>query len=435
MAAMQMSNVNGTKVYALSGGKDVNPLFLTEAKKRALRKDENHRRRVELIQDFTFPTSCKQLTMTADGDHILAIGTYRPLLRCFTTSDMSLKFERGLDAEPVALQSLSDDYGKLVVLGVDRTLEFHAPYGRHHVLRVPRFGRCMTYRWADCDLLIGGAGDEVYRLNLERGSFKAPLTLDFDGCNAMALHSGHPLLATGGGAASVAFFDMRSRSKVAALDVTDSSTSSARSGKQGPGSGIEVTSLSFDSCDNVSLAVGTSDARVVLFDIRSSRPLLTKEHQYGLPIIQADFVSGGRILSADRKIIKFWHRPNAWQSEDDSMGEAHDHPAFSLGAEARGGNNPVESGHGGDGGPAGGAVICNIEPAAHINSIHLVKDARSGNSTGLLMAGGEQEEVASTNMWLYPFVHFRHLFRLATLLLYTLVSCSSYLKNDMTHLQ
>ena len=53
--------VDGVKVYNLTSGKSL-PNFLTDRQKRKLRKTDEYRGRVELIQDFEFPTasSCIQ---------------------------------------------------------------------------------------------------------------------------------------------------------------------------------------------------------------------------------------------------------------------------------------------------------------------------------------------------------------------------------------
>ena len=45
----------------------------------------------------------------------------------------------------------------------------------------------------------------------------------------------------------------------------------------------EVTSICFDS-SGLHMCAGTKGGNVALFDMRSSKPLFIKEHQYGLPI-------------------------------------------------------------------------------------------------------------------------------------------------------
>lgn len=57
-------------------------------------------------------------------------------VRVFDLAELSLKFERRLDCECVDFKILSDDYSKLVFLQADRTIEFHAAYGRHFSTRV-----------------------------------------------------------------------------------------------------------------------------------------------------------------------------------------------------------------------------------------------------------------------------------------------------------
>jgi ribosome biogenesis protein ENP2 len=109
---MKVSSFNGVKVYNLSAGKTL-PQFLTDRKKRALSKDDEYRRRLEIIQDFDMPESSQCIKMTKDREHVIVTGTYPPVVKCFTVSDMALKFERGLTSDVVAFECLSDDYGKL----------------------------------------------------------------------------------------------------------------------------------------------------------------------------------------------------------------------------------------------------------------------------------------------------------------------------------
>ncbi len=69
----------------------------------------------------------------------------------------------------------------------------------------------------------------------------------------------------------------------------------------------EVTSL---CCrDGLSMAVGTSSGHVQLFDLRSSDPVLVKDHMYGLPIKKVAFHSThDQVLSLDAKCVKIWER-------------------------------------------------------------------------------------------------------------------------------
>lgn len=335
--AMKVANFNDCKVYNLSSGKTM-PQWLSESKKRALLKDDEYRKRLELIQDFEMSVASQCIKMTPDGEHIIVTGTYPPVVRCYTLSDLSLKFQRGLSCEVVAFETLSQDFGKLVFLQRDRYLNFHAPYGTHYNIRVPKFGRDLTYNWNNCDLYVAGSGDEVYRLNLEHGQFKEPFHLGFEGCNKLHINPVHNLLGCGGENASCEFFDPRTRKSVSSLIVADSTS-------------VSVTALKFDT-DGLTLGVGTSNGNCILYDIRSNKPLYTKEHQYGLPIIDINFHNASRhVISTDKKIVKIWEREEATR----------------------------------------GKILTNIETPADINNILVVEDKKG--SSGLLMMAGEQTRV------------------------------------------
>ena len=334
---MKVATFNGAKVYNLASGKTM-PQWLPEAKRRVLAKDEEFRRRVELIQDFEMATASQAIKMTSDGEHIIVAGTYPPVVRCYTVSDMAMKFQRGLTCEVVNFETLSEDFGKLVFLQTDRTLNFHAPYGTHYSVRVPKFGRDLIYGWTNCDLYVAGSGEEVYRLNLEQGTFKEPFTLGFTGCNTLHINPVHNLLGCGGETAACEFWDPRSRKAVAKLQVDTNPN-------------VEVTALKFDT-DGLTLGVGTSNGNCLLYDIRSRTPLYTKEHQYGLPVIDVTFHNGSKhVLSTDKKVVKIWDRQE----------------------------------------PHMGRVLTNIETPCDINAIHCVSDKRG--QSGMLMMAGEQSRM------------------------------------------
>mmetsp|Transcript_34146 Transcript_34146/g.73798 ORF Transcript_34146/g.73798 Transcript_34146/m.73798 type:complete len:689 (-) Transcript_34146:8-2074(-) len=339
---MKAASFNGCKVYNLSSGKTM-PDWLSAAKKRALVKDEEYRKRVELIQDFEMSTASHCIRMTGDGQHIIVTGSYPPLVRCYTTSDLALKFQRGMSCQIVAMETLSDDYGKLVFLQADRTLNFHAPYGTHHSIRVPKFGRDLLYNWNNCDLYVAASGDEVYRLNLEAGQFREPFQLSFSGCNKMHQSANHQLLAFGGEGGICDFWDPRTRKAVSRMNTSTIGVSS---------SGIvpDITAVKFDT-DGLTLGLGTHDGRCLFYDIRSSRPVHVKEHQYGLPIVDITYHSSRHIITTDKKLVKIWER------DDPEMNK----------------------------------ILTNIEAPADINDMIVVSDQRG--QSGLIMMAGEQSRV------------------------------------------
>ncbi|KAH9380325.1 hypothetical protein HPB48_013384 [Haemaphysalis longicornis] len=142
---MQVSNTNDVKIYNLSAGRSL-PEWLSDRKKRMLAKKHSEiRHRIELIQDFEMPTVSTNVAMSRDGQFVMAVGTYKPRVRCFEVSQLSMKFERCFDSDVVTFDILSDDYTKMVFLHCDRYVEFHASYGRYHRIRIPKFGRDMAY--------------------------------------------------------------------------------------------------------------------------------------------------------------------------------------------------------------------------------------------------------------------------------------------------
>ena len=68
-----------------------------------------------------------------------------------------------------------------------------------------------------------------------------------------------------------------------------------------------MTALKFQG--SLTLGVGTATGQVLLYDIRSSRPFLVKDHMYGLPILDVDFNDAqDLVLSMDSSVIKIWRK-------------------------------------------------------------------------------------------------------------------------------
>ena len=49
--------------------------------------------------------------------------------------------------------------------------------------------------------------------------------------------------------------------------------------------------------------------QIMLYDLRSSKPLLIKDHNYGLPIKKVMFHQD-LVLSLDEKVLKIWKERN-----------------------------------------------------------------------------------------------------------------------------
>ncbi|CAB4019938.1 Nucleolar 10, partial [Paramuricea clavata] len=278
--------------------------WLSERRRRLLQnQDVDIRRRIELIQDFEMPTASTNIEISQDENYILASGCYKPRVKCYDVSQMSMKFERCLDSDIVKFRILSDDYSKIVFLNCDRYVEFHAQYGRYYRTRIPKFGRDLVYHYPSCDLYLVGESSEVYRLNLEQGRFLNPLQTDSESINCCDLNPVHQLLAVGTSQGHVECWDPRSRTRVGQVDVATNNLGLESGSSQIP----EVTAMKY--CNGLLLGVGTSTGHVLLYDIRSDKPVLVKDHQYGLPINSLAFQNDvNMVLSTDSKILKIWHR-------------------------------------------------------------------------------------------------------------------------------
>jgi len=307
---MQVSTTNDVKIYNLSAGKSL-PDWLTERKRRQLVRDDiDIRKRVELIQDFEMPAVSDRIRVSRDGQYVLATGIYKPRLRCYDLHNLGMKFERCLDSEVVNFEVLSEDYNKVVFLHCDRYVEFHSQGGRYYRLRIPVFGRDMAYHHGTADLYFAGAGSQVYRLNLEQGRFLNSYNTNSTSLNCISIMPSHSLVLAGTVDGRVEAWDPRQRERVGMLDC-------AMQCVGGGGGGEEVTSVpqvtSLASKDGLNIGVGTSTGQVFLYDVRSSKPVLTKDHMYGLPIKKVVFTEGGEqdmVLSMDSQVVRIWDREN-----------------------------------------------------------------------------------------------------------------------------
>lgn len=279
------------------------PEWLSERKRRTLQKNDiNIRRRIELLQDFEMPVASSNVCVSADKQYIMASGVYKPRVRCYETSELCMKFERCLDSEIVKFCVLSEDYSKMVFLTCDRCVEFHAQYGHYYRTRIPKFGRDLVYHYPSCDLYLVGASSEVYRLNLEQGRFLNSVQTNAIEINTCDINPVHQLFAAGTAEGHVECWDPRSRSRVGVLDIGLSGLD-YQSLDEVPA----VTALLFR--DGLTMGLGTSTGHVLLYDLRSTKPLLIKDHQYGLPINSIAFQDKlDVVLSTDSKILKIWDR-------------------------------------------------------------------------------------------------------------------------------
>ena len=308
--ALRVSHQNDVKIYTVaSSTKTALPDWLAQARRKQLRFDPNWAQRVELIQDFAFPEASMKLKATRDGEFVIASGTYKPQIRVYELSQASMKFERHSDAENVQFEILSDDWTKFAMLQVDRTVELHSQHGTHYKTRIPKFGRDIKYDYPSCDLLIAASGDEVYRLNLDQGRFmKSLVTESTDGVNVLDINPANHLWGFGCADACVEFWDPRTRNRLGRLncgkDVLSQYGGSRDSLNQFP----EVSAIKFFN-DGLQYAVGTKTGQVLVYDLRNSKPILIKDHQYEYPIKKLELHEASHnVISADTKVVKIWNK-------------------------------------------------------------------------------------------------------------------------------
>eukprot|EP00842_Homolaphlyctis_polyrhiza_P000304 jgi/Hompol1/1274/HPOL_001151-RA len=303
---MQVSNYNNVKIYSItSASRSAIPDWLARQNKNKLKNDQAWRNRIELIQDFEFPEASLRLKETRDGNFLIATGVYQPQMRVYELAQMSMKFDRHCEAENVQFEILSDDWTKTALLQSDRSIEFHSQSGMHYKTRVPKFGRDLSYHYPSCDLMVVGACNEVWRINLEQGRFLSSLQTGLTMINSCTINPAHQLFAFGGTDGHIEFWDPRDRQRISMLDASASIVKSMDSSLLD--SVPEISVLKF-AADGLTLAVGSSTGQVVLYDLRRPTPLIVKDHQYGFAIKNIAFHQSGNILSADSKVVRIWNR-------------------------------------------------------------------------------------------------------------------------------
>ena len=331
---MKLSTLNGVKIYDLSTGKSL-PEYMEEAKKRnmKLKALDDYRNRIELIQDFDFPVAAHRVRVSPDSGYIVASGVYPPRVKIYETTELGLKVERGIDAEVLQMQVLSDDYSKLALLCDDRNIELHAQYGRHFKIRIPKFGRDMVYNPHTADIVAVGATNEIYRLSLNLGRFQSPFVSDSEELTCVTYSGQLELLATGSIDSRVEFWDTNQKVKAHTLELPSQML------------GQEISAIAFEPTQALQVSIGTEKGKVLTYDMRYPVPMHTLTHHYKCPIKSIKYHSASRkMITADKKIIKIWDQQS-------------------------------------------GSLFTNIEPKAHVNDVETVGDS------GLIFAPLESDKI------------------------------------------
>jgi ribosome biogenesis protein ENP2 len=377
---MNVQKRNDVTIYNLSAGRTL-PEWLGERARRNLAKrDEGIRRRIELIQDFQMPSSSSKVVQSNDGRYVIVGGTYPPRIRCYDVHDLTMKFERYVDSQIVDLIMLGEDYGKMGILMDDRTIGFHAHYGKHESIRIPKFGRSMAYDPTTCELLVATSGDQIYRVNLEEGRFTEPWSMDIGVSAAcISVSPSQPLAAVGCDDGVVRFWDNRSPDTLLKpflkLDVQSATSGYGFADENNffHHNPHEITSIAHDPT-GLYMAAGTAGGLVALYDVRTSKPLHIKEHKHGMPIHTMKFHPGsGCVLSSDEKLVKIWKYK--------SSGELVRTASSML--DERSGDSSV------------GAIVANVEGSGKFANFIMAGDEKdpTGNSSGVLLCATDQPKL------------------------------------------
>lgn len=59
--------------------------------------------------------------------------------------------------------------------------------------------------------------------------------------------------------------------------------------------------------NDLTLGVGTAVGQILLYDIRSNKPFMIKDHLFGLPIKDLAF-QDNNVLSMDSSTVKIWNK-------------------------------------------------------------------------------------------------------------------------------
>ncbi|CAI4504934.1 AKH_1a_G0021010.mRNA.1.CDS.1 [Saccharomyces cerevisiae] len=300
---LKSTSANDVSVYQVSGTNVSRSLpdWIAKKRKRQLKNDLEYQNRVELIQDFEFSEASNKVKVSRDGQYCMATGTYKPQIHVYDFANLSLKFDRHTDAENVDFTILSDDWTKSVHLQNDRSIQFQNKGGLHYTTRIPKFGRSLVYNKVNCDLYVGASGNELYRLNLEKGRFLNPFKLDTEGVNHVSINEVNGLLAAGTETNVVEFWDPRSRSRVSKIYLENNIDNRP----------FQVTTTSFRN-DGLTFACGTSNGYSYIYDLRTSEPSIIKDQGYGFDIKKIIWLDNvgteNKIVTCDKRIAKIWDR-------------------------------------------------------------------------------------------------------------------------------
>lgn len=241
---------------------------------------------MEVIQDFGYPASSTDVSLSENKRYLVCAGVYKPSIRIYDLNNLALKTERHLESDPARVVPLVEDGTKLCVLRNDRTVEFHAKYGYHDSVRVPNACYDMCFNKFKAEVAAGGNGRNVYRFNLDQGRFLNSYSTGIEEICSIVLNTANGLICVGG-SNRIEFIDQRNREIVKTVEYKESPTAVAFS-------------------DNgIDLGVGTLEGGVYFHDLRARKEVLKIEHNTG---IKSVLFNGKVLVSMSRDALKCCNR-------------------------------------------------------------------------------------------------------------------------------
>lgn len=253
---------------------------------------------VSVLHDFEFPTYCNGLELSPDGETLLAIGGYKPVVSLFDLKEHSLKLERNSEDELLKGVFLGDDWTKLVLLQNSGRLEFHSQFGKHKVVNLMDQCRDIKADKINAVVLAGSKKGEIYRFSLAEGRFLSSISTSVANGEEIAINRANTVYAIVGGNSTdpsvdsggmCEFIDSRCNKAITSFKINSS-----------------ATSCTF-SDNGLNFAVGTEAGTISVYDMRSSSPLITKDHNYDFRIKSVK-IKNNSVMSLDKRGVKVWDK-------------------------------------------------------------------------------------------------------------------------------
>lgn len=139
---------------------------------------------------------------------------------------------------------------------------------------------------------------------MELGRFVTSMDSTAPATNCCEINDYHQLLLCGTVDGKVEAYDHRDPARVGVMDCRIRSLGGFDI-ESHFGATPEVTCVKYK--DAMTFGVGTSTGHVMLYDLRSSKPMVVKDHNLGLAIKKIGFVKDHDVvLSMDSRVMKFW---------------------------------------------------------------------------------------------------------------------------------